>query len=217
MKNINDAIFDFAYEYALRDATLRTKALEKQKGTPEKSKMLDIIRDISNKDVNGESAKGICREYVNYVLTSKGNVENQDEFDKSFLSYAKRIKDKFDGKMTFGNIQKLMNMTVKYISIREYTPETKEHLDNCFKYCHCPMDRIMRDKAIQYDNDNNIKIKNKLTKKTSWSALDCTGNEYPQEYKEFQDIIKKAVGEGVSPLEFDYLNWGKASKDKEIK
>ena len=148
MKNINDAIFDFAYEYALRDATLRTKALKKQKDTQEKSKMLDIIRDISNKDVDEESAKGICREYVNYVLTSKGNVENQDEFDKSFLSYAKRIKDKFDGKMTFGNIQKLMNMTVKYISIREYTSETKEHLDDCFKYCHCPMDRIMRDKAI---------------------------------------------------------------------
>ena len=49
------------------------------------------------------------------------------------------------GNFSFGNAQKLINMTIKHIYLHTYTidslgfPSIRER----FRYCHCPMDSIM--------------------------------------------------------------------------
>ena len=45
----------------------------------------------------------------------------------------------------FGNIQKLINMTMKYLFIRYYDNVEREY----FFCCHAPVDSIMRDKVFQ--------------------------------------------------------------------
>ncbi len=200
MVNINDQIFNFVYEVALRDATLR-KAY---------TGSLDNLRD--NKD-----AKNILRKYIDDIIQGRANknlfYSTEEKIEESFAEHLLGTNSQF----TFGNIQKLINMTVKYMFIICYNDNK---LKENFNLCHCPMDNVMINIAIdeleKINKDNLrtddlenlkrfLKRGNKTFLRKSWSKIESNNIE---QYNLYQQIISfLAKQQGVSPIEYDYLLW----------
>lgn len=192
--NNDDAVFKFVYGEAMRDATLM--------GAFEGSK-----KELANKI----EPKGIVKKYINDVLA--GN-------SPCFYKVEKDVEQAFINAgvngFSFGNVQKLLNMTVKYFFIICYNnPE----MINKFSECHCPMDRKMV--AIvrrNYKMMNNIAWNQRIpdidcddTKdwsNVSWSKIQREGSLSINYYNKFQKMVNElAQKEGISPIEYDYRYW----------
>lgn len=212
---IDEKIFDFVFGEALRDATQQKAYLIPKD---------EEIKEIKKKAIKliGNKVKGIVKTYVDDIVNgnyycfyataddvskkiSSINIEeakkvfNRD-VDKKLLT---EVKDNF----TFGNIQKLINMTAKYFYIMCYNND-----DLCikFKNCHCPMDSIMikkvREKYKKQFNKNG-----QLKPDVAWSKLEKENNNIPEAYVEFQRMIRELCGNEdqpyKNPLEFDFIEW----------
>lgn len=200
--NIKDKIFDFAYELAFRDATMRG-AYKRQE---EAEKMYSNTYD---------KAKNTVKEYVDGVVEGKF---------PDFYEAAKKVKKCVaDPEFRFGNIQKLLNMTIKYIYIGYYTnPEIRSN----FKECHCPMDEIMLKKVVKdYKKLENKKEdyfkyeigEGKYSRDFSeiyWSKIefdDDLKNKYSRKiYDNYQEMVRALAKEkDLIPIEYDFKEWGK--------
>lgn len=206
-ENISSKIFEFTYMCAMRDAVLR----EAFKG--EKTWVESVA-----------TAKETLRKYIDKVLNNE--FDSQCNHDKCFLEIANEIcKVINEAKpqngiaiFSFGNAQKLINMTVKYIySFCYQNPDLRDG----FRYCHCPLDSIMLNKVWQrceehYGGSN--RRREKLGK--SEEFLKPWGNEgskngiqsylieFPKRYCLFQKAVKDLIGQGdIFPIEFDYMEW----------
>lgn len=200
---VDDKVFEFIYTIAMRDATLQ-KAYEligykTSKGAkkPDDYKKEELLQN--------STAKDIIREYIDNIIA--GNNPNfydvEKDVEKSFDSFIKGKK--YLSSFTFGNCQKLINMTVKYFYIVTYSDST---IRSHFNDCHCPMDNVMI-KTVKRELKNNKPLKDfKITSKElskSWSRI-VQGNT--SQYDAFQEIVKYlAKQKGVSPIEYDYLMW----------
>lgn len=202
---VDDKIFDFIYTIAMRDATLQ-KAYELKKDglTDEKKKSNEYKKELLLKN---EAAKSIVRGYIDDIIA--GN-------NPCFYAVEKKLERSFDEfveehelyltKFTFGNCQKLINMTVKYFYIVTYSdPTIRSH----FNDCHCPMDNVMINMAIKELNKSGKTLTSFNTTsanlRKSWSRI-VQGNK--SQYDAFQEIVKYlAEQQGVSPIEYDYLMW----------
>lgn len=212
---IKSKIFDFAYSAALRDATLqKAYAVEKKKISSE--------------------VKGIVQRYIDDILVGKQvSVRNfAEEIDNKLDKTLEKSEEELSGCdlteiFTFGNIQKLINMTAKYMFMACYADEK---LAEKFKECHCPMDSIMigivkkkyDEEILQKGNGNpeNMKIPVEGSKKsvdwskTKWSKIgfnDYDGKIAPYSYSvymKFQAMVSElANNEGITPLEYDFKYW----------
>lgn len=199
-QEIMERIFDFAYNEALNDATLQ-KAYEGSKKTIE-----DNVK-----------ARSVVNTYINQILEGA----NPD-----FWEAAKNVGACIpDTNFTFGNIQKLINMTVKYMFIACYA---NKGLRENFKDCHCPMDGIMiatvKEKYLNYLESNGNNKKDKLLQipigngKTSidiskirWSKLSFEDSDSETSniiYRNFQEMVSiLAKKKNVFPIEYDFLLW----------
>ena len=192
--DLKDYIFDFAFNEALVDATRRTGAA----GCKEK--------------VLNSEAKRIIKDYADAVLRGE---------NPCFYGTATEVENSInEEKFTFGNTQKLLNMTIKYMYIACYNDE---RLRKLYASCHCPMDRRMKEKVIkQYKEETkgNKELeavleykcedgtRSKDWEKVSWSKITKTlVSKYPEEnpYTRFQKmVLYLAKKEGLSPLEYDF-------------
>lgn len=203
---VDNLIFEFVYELALRDAVMRTAYLG------DKSELRKC-----------KEAKNIVRQYADDIIDGKffdydGYYKIAADLCNSFNPYIKVLegsKNK-NPQITFGNAQKLLNMTMKYLYIMCYK---NSNVRECFKKCHCPMDGIMIDKVI-----NELKDLKKIgdaqvqehtkrgyigfLKSKSWSRLSFRDDKAI--YEQFQKSVKfLADKQGLSPLEYDYYLWNK--------
>lgn len=201
---VDDKVFEFIYTIAMRDAT-QQKAynLIGYKATKDAKKPDDYKKEAL---LQNNVAKDIIREYIDNIIS--GN--NPD-----FYIVEKAVEDSFivfiQGKtylspFTFGNCQKLINMTVKYFYIVTYSGST---IRSYFNNCHCPMDNVMIKTVKRELKNNKIPLKDfKITSEElskSWSRI-VQGNT--SQYDAFQEIVKYlAKQKGVSPIEYDYLMW----------
>lgn len=214
--NMNDKIFEFAYELALRDATIRT-AYEGDK---------DKLRE--NKIATTE-LKG----YIDGIIN--GNPIEFDEvaekIEESFKEdYVLRKKDsKKPAAFTFGNTQKLINMTAKYMYIATYN---NEELRKNFKCCHCPLDTKMRDvvrtklkemseNSALNEEQKNIALKH-MEKLRKYKFGNCAWSRITKDnkgvYEEFQNAVNFITDiNKIYPIEFDYINWSSSEEKKEEK
>lgn len=204
MRGMNDCIFHFVYDAALRDATLRNAYMGS----------LSILRE-------NVEAKELVRAYIDRILSGRaGATELQETLlnvEQSFARYLMQRDPK--NVFTFGNTQKLVNMTAKYIFIACYADEA---LRENFRFCHCPMDSIMVDVVMrELDNvdqaslcPNDLQVLqrfqargNKTCLKKPWSRILVTDRE---QYHLFQEIVLfLSQRQEVTPLEYDYLMWMK--------
>lgn len=208
-KDMNDLIFEFAYGEAMRDA-IQQQAYK-----------------ASNKNalLENERAKNIVRKYVESIFDGKS---------VNPRCTAKKIEKAItEPEFTFGNAQKLVNMTAKYMFFATYR---NENIRSNFQQCHCPMDNVMITKVIKEIEKQGISTLNedlqkKLEKKhllrdesegetghkwtvflkQSWSGI--TGKNTEQ-YMLFQEIVRAlAAQKALIPIEYDFEMWSKSKQD----
>lgn len=218
---ISDRVWVFIYGCAMHDAILQ------QAFTGDK----DWIGKV-------EEPKKILRKYIDRVLTGEfvqNNEEAKNAHDKLFLSTANEICEKINsspmkptkskssnskiGVFSFGNAQKLINMTVKHVYTFTYNDP---NIRKCFRHCHCPMDSIMLKKVYDlYEKEYGRKKKlDELTVKFNdpwgnegWNdktETQPTLKDFPPRYKKFQNSILKFIEKNsgdIFPVEFDYRAW----------
>ena len=181
-RTIDEKIFAFAYGMAFRDATLR-------KAFPKTENESDDTFHERKKRVFKDS-KGKVKKYIN------------DIFRKQYPDPLKVIEALCKNKngFTFGNAQKLVNMTAKYMFLATYTYKSKKEL---FKNCHCPMDGVMMNKLSEI-----LQEKEQISHKEAWSRMSIIDGKIPEEYLYFQEKVGKyAESEGISPIEVDFCLW----------
>ena len=200
---IKNKIFEFVYGCALHDAILQLAFKGEKKWIYQ---------------VNG--AKNELKKYIDIIIFENG-FSSQKAHDDAFLIAAKNICDavnEYSDKpsdvktvFSFGNAQKLINMTVKHFYALCYMNLA---LRENFKYCHCPMDGIMLQwvwkKYMNFEKQNKINRREELGKAfcEPWGNETVQNNDFPNRYKKFQEIIRKwAAKGGYSPIEFDYIIW----------
>ena len=213
---LDDHVFNFIYGCALHDAVLQ-KAFN-----GERTWIADVME-----------AKETVKKYIQSIV--KGDFKDADSMTKArhedfFLQTAREVCNQINnsslkptkasvGKFTFGNAQKLINMTVKHVYAHTYSICLLNHasIRDCFQHCHCPMDSIMLGKVWkEYKNVfNQSKRKIDLGDNEyfcqSWGNEDFHLNEeQPCRYKKFQKAIKTIIDEkqgNIFSIEYDYIFW----------
>lgn len=163
-------------------------------------------------------SKNYLLEIVSYIyeyFNNRNGKENTlEEFDKLheklcdlFLERTKGLEKKY----TYGNAQKLINMTFKYLAcFKDYS-----EFSGLFDYCHTPIDSIIL-KNYLLVGVNNIDRRTKKylfnSKGYCWTQLD------KEAYKSLVNDYRNKLNESnkdCPELLFDFYNW--APKGGEIK
>lgn len=181
-------LFKFAFDMAFRDATLR-KAFPKNEEEYGKN-FQERKERVKNKSME------FVKKYID-DLFDKGPIDPKD----TIISICNACRD--DG-FTFGNSQKLVNMTAKYMFLSTYGDKEKRLK---FQKCHCPMDSVMVELVKKKDKTFKCDV--------GWSRLEYANGNVPKVYDEFQEVIKRLCGNekindeelNIYPIEFDYLYW----------
>lgn len=185
------------------------------------------FRATSEQKDNAKCAKKAVWGYINRLRIDEG-YERREQHDASFFATAENVINAFagygddDSSFGFGNAQKLINMTAKYMFISAYQDSDKAKL---FDQCHCPMDGIMVDKVTKLagrlvdEGEEGLRasLENfayKRPRAHDWAAKDevrwsklTLENRKP--YEGFQKVVRAlAEREGLSPLELDFCVWG---------
>ena len=199
MKNslvsIREDMFAFVFQMAIGDATRRVAFEE------EKERLAEC--------------KDIVKKYAETVI-NEGKAQN-------ISSLALDIR-RVCGKVSFGKIQKMVNMTMKYLYIKFYDePDWFTH----FEACDAPMDSLMRDFVYESYKYLGLGKKPGFIKGCAWSQLNEGDKENPVEYyyafqKAIDEIIAYVNGNRKlikNKIEFDYMFWDKAVmlRDKRTK
>lgn len=187
MGYVDCRIFDFVYEMAMRDATMRTAFSGDRK---------NIRQNLQ--------AKNAVHRYIDNILSG-----NEYDFYET-ESVVENALSKYG--FSFGNCQKLINMTAKYFYIASYGNEA---IRKNFEKCHCPMDSVMIKNAVSFysqKKDDKVCGDAKGVKKAlanvSWSILTRDQGNAPYQYELFQKVIANLAKEDdMTPLEYDYYAW----------
>jgi len=240
-RSIDDCIFDFAYVMAMRDATLQQafpvknkRLLWQEHDDTKEEKLLSQLRN---------EIKHLLNEYVESIFSDSAQdfycaAKKVQEAVDEFIAKAKKISngmpDDAPG-FTFGNTQKLINMTAKYMYMSLYKSDKQDDLRKNFSVCHCPMDSIMLEKVAEAafeEEDAPLKnfrekcckprAKNKIKDDVKWSKLDWkegeAGPSVPEEYRLFQEAIEELVNRDARvscPLEYDFIAWNPFFENEE--
>ena len=196
-QTIDECVFDFIYEIALNDATNRV------------SEEGDKARILENEDI-----KKAVKEYKTNILNATAVYNNLfcETVEKIRVANERRGKGNKVENLTFGKIQKLINMTMKYVYIEYFRSSDKKKPN--FAICHAPMDSIMRDFVfVSHNIVRGKSLENKenpgFTRDCSWSKLPAMEGPY-QNFQEAIDSIIEVKNLGINRIEFDYLFWDKA-------
>ena len=191
-------LFDYAYGEALRDA------INQQSFKGEKNYLYDC-----------EEGKAVVRTYIDVIF--KGEHPSFAEAEKNakaaFNKFIRNERPESNQRFTFGNTQKLINMTVKYLFISAYVQDYEE-FKKLFADCHCPLDRLMAgmvkeefdqadDEAAQLIKKESSDIYKKINKDITWSKVD------KETYNCYQQMVRLlAERENLIPIEYDFVKWG---------
>lgn len=241
---INKAYLD-ATQRGAYNTRLTKKCTEKDtKKCPNK----DSDRCIKNKSMAAkELATKVIKDNIWVLLKdtegiSKDNFENWHKTicDELCEIYADKLDDKYNEIFSYGNAQKWVNMTLKYICILynsheifcensggncDFCNSYGKMLENYEEYFHIPVDSYIiediynRNKKDKEGKDiklpekiveNNEKKKYGLDKYISWSKWE------DRQYIDFQDSLKNAISfkDGYSPLDWENEEWINVSKSR---
>ncbi len=207
---LRDDIFRFIYISAMRDATLQG-AYNVQKAW--------LAKETG-------AAEAFIRKHVESVMTGQywdldQEGHDQERYDQDFLNLAKDVTgavncaEKKNGVPTlfaFGNAQKLINISLKYVYIVELSNPEYQKFFSC---CHCPMDQVLLEhvwtnrkilNAWKQASDNDRKRDGFLK---SWGNENFEDGNLPSRYRLFQDCVKELAGEDMSRLDYDFSIWNK--------
>jgi len=149
-----------------------------------------------------------------------GEFKSETEHDESFLCTVRDVcnavnENAENDYFTFGNAQKLINMSAKYAyTICLADPTYRER----FRFCHCPMDLGMLDKVwyMHKGKFNEKRLGSHDSFCSSWSTETAEDQTFPDRYNKFQQAVKDIIANTeIYPIEFDYFEWGKDFQKKQ--
>lgn len=128
-------------------------------------------------------------------IINEGSITSQEKFDSWHEQLCKNIKMLYNKKgieFTYGQAQKWLNMTMKYLYILEVEGYT---FDSVFEYLHIPIDKYIL-KGVEDD----LEIKRPVDAWSRWDNYD--------EYLKYQNAIRESLREkGISPIRWEFENW----------
>lgn len=143
-----------------------------------------------------EKVTTIFKDEILILRTSE--ISNQNEFDLWHKNLCNRIIETYrdqEIKLTYGQAQKWINMTIKYLYVLGYSS-----FENVFDYLHIPVDNYIFEIAMkQYGV---------IKPNVAWSKWD----DYDCQYLKYQKAIKNKIKD-ISPLRWEFQNWVKAIKN----
>ena len=193
--DINNKIFAFAYTMAFRDATMRN-AFPRRNNTESERESNEAFHE--RKDEIKHHSEKTVRAYIDSIISES----NQESYDS--LCVIKALCDEHNTNLgfSFGNAQKLVNMTAKYMYLSTYGDEKKREL---FSTCHCPMDSVMMDRIVEKQEEYSL---GRIEFEIPWSRLKISDTKSLEEYKRFQEYIQQiADKKKIYPIEVDFLLW----------
>lgn len=193
--DINNKIFAFAYTMAFRDATMRN-AFPRRNNTESERESNEAFHE--RKDEIKHHSEKTVRAYIDSIISES----NQESYDS--LCVIKALCDEHNTNLgfSFGNAQKLVNMTAKYMYLSTYGDEKKREL---FSNCHCPMDSVMMDRIVEKQEEYSL---GRIEFEIPWSRLKISDTKSLEEYKRFQEYIQQiADKKKIYPIEVDFLLW----------
>lgn len=151
----------------------------------------DATRLELRKKVNLVLSKELSNLNSNYITSSK----LFDDWHHCICDEIKALYLEKGIKLTYGQAQKWLNMTIKYLYILEVYS-----FDKVFEYLHIPLDNYVFD--IARDTLGIIRPK------TVWSSWD----DYEGQYLLYQEQIREKITEGT-PLRWEFRYWLKAARN----
>lgn len=130
----------------------------------------------------------------------KSGTKSQEEFDRWHYEICKLIRKAYNDSgvgLTFGQAQKWVNMTIKYLYMLEFAT-----FENVFSYLHIPLDNYVFDIASEVLNIERPKI--------AWSKWD----DYENKYLGYQKEIRNKITD-CEPLRWEFRYWLKAARNVE--
>ena len=182
--------------------------------------------NLDNNQIN--DLKAIVYNYIQSIIGGTCNEATTNEAIDNIVNYFddyNNEQEQTQRRFKFGNAQKLVNMTAKYVYIATYD---RADLRNHFENCHCPIDSKITKKIIDLLNEykaiseatrnqindlfNSYKREQRINRQSLPTMLKnmAFSKITSDEYSLCQDIIRLIVlddDEIESPLEFDYKYW----------
>lgn len=180
----------------------------------------DMCRTLNLKDIS-EAIISKLKEEVKVIFENENkkhilnNIKNQDDFDTwhrglcdKIIKKSKKIEkykinkesNKKKIQLTYGQVQKWVNMTIKYLYILD-----EKIFDSIFDFLHIPADKYIFDGV-----KDELEIDAPTTAWSRWDNYD--------EYLRYQNDIRKKLKEekkDISPLRWEFKTWlEKAQEDK---
>lgn len=153
----------------------------------------------------------VCKKLIESIEKCPGKNADFDSWHKSVCQQIEStmnnkklelLKEKF----TFGQAQKWVNMTLKYLWLLDMLPEGISETD-----LHVPIDSFIL-KALKDDGISDISDKDGTYKykEEAWSRL--TTDNYDTIQKEIRKVAKKK--ENNTPIEWESTAWIKVAKER---
>lgn len=140
----------------------------------------------------------IFNEEIKYLVN--GNIKKREDFDEWHCTVCTRMKEIYANRgilLTYGQAQKWLNMTIKYLYILEaYT------FEDVFDFLHIPLDNYVFDIANDVLNVDRPTI--------VWSKWD----DYEKQYLAYQKKIREQV-RNCEPMRWEFRYWLKAARNVE--
>ena len=162
----------------------------------------DMCRTIRFKKGVNQMVKDDCRtrviELIETEIKKCKSIDTVEKYDKFHDSLCLRIIDCYDNQtiaeITYGQAQKWVNMTMKYLCVL-YEGQC-DWLNKIYSFLHIPIDSIILDKAKK-EFPNEFPVNN-----TPWSQLSR------EEYITIQNKLR-AVIKDVALIDWEFKVWNR--------
>ena len=173
--NTDAGKIDLAIKRAYRDMNRTIDEDDKEKIKIEKCRVVDCLKGL------------IIEKQINKII-------DQPSFDEWHSKLCEAVTDKKF--YTFGQAQKWVNMTLKYLLVLDYEPVLR-----LIQYLHVPIDKVVVGKALEGEHplfDGNP------DEYLPWSKKIKDGPK--NNYYKFQDSLRKAI-KGLHPIQWEFKAW----------
>lgn len=227
-KEIIGKVIERAYADATNEGAYNTRLYDDMQDPTKEDKQ---NRKTVSDGVREEAAK-----YIVNLIDRLPRIESEDVFDAQHTMTCQALVTKFNEalgsqKFTYGNAQKWVNMTIKYLylidGVRHYYGKTlsiHEGIDKCQKWFHVPVDSYIMEaiyKDIELPRREQGRPQDIVKKRTFQTAqskdlLPWSQWEQKHYMAVYRDIRKHAQkhGENICPLVWENSAWIETAKGR---
>ena len=173
----------------------------------------DVCRTITFSDADKDHARMKKRMDATKIICDRiGGLNLDTNYDQWHQELCEKIDELYDGfidnkklnirTLSVGQIQKWINMTMKWLWIYTSTVDSPEYFQGISAQTdklHIPLDSYI----LAYIKENHSL---QLSQSSTWSQI----TDYEKVYRKYQENFHNILGETQSPIEWELANWKNA-------